>query len=218
MSSSVRRPRPSRSGPPLTAQVCGVLLVGALLLSLAVTLVTAERTEQERVAEQHTRQEATCSSLARRAAPLLERVDDLRLSVLAASVADIGSCRVLLLDASGTVRIDTGLALGGGKLALESQNGPGRRELDDGRFEVLAPALGTDGFAGEGRIRYAVAGGQLATFPWSLFGLVLLCSLSLTAVACWMVHAWVGRVRAVTVDARRLARGEGAATPATRSR
>lgn len=198
-----------RTGQPLTLQVGLVLAFGAALLSAGVAHVSAERDRLGLLEDRRARLDATGASLAARAAQLLERGDDLRLSVLAASAADLSGARVLVLDSEGVVRIDTGLALGGERLGIESADGPVRRTLEDGYEEVAVGALGSDGFAGEVRLRArpVVTAGE-ASWPTGLFGLVLLGNLSLVAVACWMVHAWVARLRRVTVGVQRLARGE----------
>lgn len=199
-----------RAGSTLTLQLCGVLVLGAVALSLLVTMAAAEGTREQRITELHERQLEMCTSLARRAGPLLERSDDLRLSVLATSAADLVDGRVIMIDESGRVRLDTGLTLGGQTILLESSDGPRQRSIDDERssWEVLAPALGNEGGAGEVRIRYRIDRARLASFPWSLFGLVFLCSVSLVTLACWIAHAWVQRIRLLTRHAKQIARGE----------
>lgn len=199
-----------RAGSTLTLQLCGVLVMGAVALSFLVTMAAAEGTREERTAELHRRQLEMCTLLARRAAPLLERGDDLRLSVLATSAADLVDGRVVMIDGAGRVRLDTGLTLGGQTVLLESSDGPLQRPTRDDRsaWEVLAPALGNEGGAGEVRIRYRVDPTRGAAFPWSLFGLVLLCSVSLVTLACWIAHAWVQRIRTLARHAQQIARGE----------
>ncbi len=201
--------------PPWTVQLCAVLFVGALVLSLVVTFVGAEQGRVRRVAELHARQQKIAERLASRAAPLLERGDELRLAVLAASTADIGGARVLMVDPAGQVRLDTGLTEGGRTVGLAAADRTVLHPLDGDTWEVVAPALGTAGFAGEVRLRYRTTAARLLTFPWSLFGLVLLCSLSLITVAGWMVHAWVARVAHIADHADRLARGERPVTAAS---
>jgi HD-GYP domain-containing protein (c-di-GMP phosphodiesterase class II) len=206
------------AGSSLTLRLTAVLAFGAMLLSFLVTMAAAEGTREQRLAELHRRHEEACASIARRAAPLLERGDDLRLSVLATSVAEMIDGRVLMVDGGGRVRLDTGLGLGGETLGLETSDGLLRRALDpDGlNWEVLAPALGHDGGAGEVRIRYRLEATQQAAFPWSLFGLVLLCSLSLITLACWIAHSWVQRVRMLARQAQSMARGDLSAVGAER--
>ncbi|MHC5062514.1 MAG: hypothetical protein ACYTG5_00910 [Planctomycetota bacterium] len=124
---------------PLTVQLSAALVAGGLLLAWIVAMVGADMRSHDHEREQHARELALCKDLASRAAPLLDRGDDLRLAVLAASTADLGKCRVLLLGRDGLVRLDTGLSLGGKELGTESADGPVQRELENGSFEVIAP-------------------------------------------------------------------------------
>ncbi|MEY2982555.1 MAG: hypothetical protein RL562_2782 [Planctomycetota bacterium] len=199
----------------LTGRLTAVLAVGAVILSALVTAVTSEVGREHQREASHTQMLEACTALARRAGPLLEREDELRLSVLATSVAELARARVLVLDKEGVVRIDTGIGLGGHALGLEAGDGPQRRPrtAPDAGFEAIAPALGHGGGAGEVRIRYAFAREALPGFAWGTFGLVLLCSLSLITMAFWIAHSWVRRIRAITKRARGIARGEVDAGP-----
>jgi hypothetical protein len=150
-----------------------VLAVGAVILSALVTAVTSEVGREQRQDAAHAQMLDACASLARRAGPLLERGDELRLSVLATSAAELSRARVLVLDREGVVRIDTGVGLGGYPLGLEAVDGPVRRDRaePESGFEAIAPALGHAGGAGEVRLRYAIALGGLPGFAWGTFGL-----------------------------------------------
>ncbi|MCC6783830.1 MAG: HD domain-containing protein [Planctomycetes bacterium] len=192
----------------LTLRLCAVLAAGALALSMLVTLAGAEGARERQLAELHSRQSSLCAAVAARAAPLLERGDELRMTVLASSAADLAAARVLLLGADGVVRVDTGHAEQGHRLPLETSDGLVSRPLGADRHEVMAPALGSDGFAGEVRVRYTSAGLPPLEFPWSLFGLVFLCSATLVTLAGWMAHSWMLRLRAIAAQARQIARGE----------
>ena len=200
--------RPKTSS--LTLRLCAVLATGAVALSALVTLSGAEEAKDRQVRALHAQQRLMCDSLARRAAALLEREDALRLSVDASSAADIASARVLILDRSGVVKIDTGQAEQGHVLQLATSDGLADRPLGAERFEVMAPALSNDGFVGEVRLRYTTRGLPPVEFPWSLFGLVFLCSATLVTLAGWIVHSWVLRLRQLAAHARNLARGESA--------
>lgn len=193
---------------PLTVQLSAALVAGGLLLAWIVALIGADLLSQEHAREQHSRELTLCQDLASRAAPLLDHSDDLRLAVLAASTADLGKCRVLMVDKTGLVRLDTGLSLGGKRLQQESADGPVQRQIPGGFWEVIAPALSNRGNAGEVRIRYPSPELFNAGFPWSLFGIAFLTSLSLAIMASWIGHQQVLRIRRATEQAYRLSRGE----------
>jgi HD-GYP domain-containing protein (c-di-GMP phosphodiesterase class II) len=197
-------------GASLTGRLTAVLAVGAVILSALVTAVTGEVGRGEREQAAHAQMLDASASLARRAGPLLERGDELRLSVLATSVAELARARVLVIDREGVVRIDTGVGLGGHVLGLEAADGPTRRPraAPDAGFEAIAPATGHGGGAGEVRVRYALTPLGAPGFAWGTFGLVLLCSLSLITMAFWISHSWVRRIRAITRRARGIVLGE----------
>ncbi|MDA0373479.1 MAG: HD domain-containing protein [Planctomycetota bacterium] len=197
----------------LTGRLTAVLAVGAVILSALVTIVTSEVGRDQQRSAAHAQMLDASASLARRAGPLLERGDELRLSVLATSVAELSRARVLVLDRAGVVRIDTGVGLGGHTLGLAATDGPFRRERPepDTGFEAIAPAMGHEGGAGEVWVRYALAAPPASGFAWGTFGLVLLCSLSLITMAFWISHSWVRRIRAITRRARGIVRGDAVA-------
>jgi hypothetical protein len=207
--------RPPRRALPLQSQLALALVLGAVVLSVVVASVAADRDRRVRVEAVHATALRTVLSLARRAAPLLERDDDLRLAVLAASAADLGDARVLLLDPTGRVRLDTGLVQGGRQLELATSDGPVQRPVDDqdGAFEALAPALGTTGLAGEVRLRYRLPEPSDVPFAWSLFGITLVASLSLVLLTWWLAHCWSARARALVTTLRSIARHGPPASP-----
>ena len=203
-----RSKSPQRRGLSLTSQLFVVLVVGAVLLSLVATGIGAEQAHQRAVAEHHERMHQLGARLASRAAPLLERGDELRLAVLAAAAADLGKCRVFVIDKEGRVRLDTGLGLGGQDLGIMTADGAVQHEVEDGAWEMLAPALGNGGFVGEVRLRYRPVSEAQTSFSWSLFGAVFLSTLSLIALACWLAHTWVQKVRVASLQVKRLAAGD----------
>lgn len=197
----------------LTSHLFTVLVVGSIVLGLVVTQVAADRAAERSASNQHAREHALGLALAGRAAPLIERGDEVRLALLATTTADIADGRVLVLDVDGRVRVDTGRALLGDRLELASVGGSRRRLLDqDGTWEVCAPAHGYAGVVGEVRVRYSLApeGGQ---FAWDLFVVVLLCCLSLIALAAWICHTWGLRLRELASRVRECATGANPALP-----
>ncbi len=204
-----------RRGLPLTAQLVASLVVGALLLSFVVGYVGASASVGREQA-MHSDRMDLCVSLAARAGNLIERDDKLRLSVLATSAADLAACRVIILGQTGKVRLDTGIALSEKQLKIESQDGPLQRSGDEGGFEVLAPALGNEGFAGEVRLRYRMPELVAAAgLSWSLFGITFLASLSLVGMAWWVCHTWVAHAQHIVRRVDGIARGERVPPPST---
>jgi HD-GYP domain-containing protein (c-di-GMP phosphodiesterase class II) len=186
-----------------------VLMVAAsVLLSTLVGLIGAEQSrrqglfEAQRVATRH------ASAIAERAAPLLRGGDDLRLSVLAATAADLGVARILVLDQSGRVQIDTGVSIGADRLQLVTKDGPLHRQIDDEVAEACAPSMDGTTIVGEVRLRYPRSLHAAAPFPWALFGASFLVSLSLIALACMASHHVTSRITEAARVARQLARGE----------
>ncbi len=194
----------------LAFQLWAVLAIGAIGLSFVIATVVTDREREDRLAREHATAERAALALARRAAPLLDRGDDLRLAVLAASVADVSAARVLLLDRTGVVRLDTGLSLGGNRLTIETTDGPIDRSLDDEdqTWEVLAPALANSGFAGEVRLRYRPYASADVGYAWEVFGIALLCGLSLVVVAWWLAHHWVLQLQNAVARVRAIGDGD----------
>ena len=63
----------------LTGRLAAVLAVGAVILSALVTIVTSEVGRDQQRSAAHAQMLDASASLARRAGPLLERGDELRL-------------------------------------------------------------------------------------------------------------------------------------------
>ncbi|MBK8978554.1 MAG: HD domain-containing protein [Planctomycetes bacterium] len=180
---------------PLTLHLGIALTFVAVLLAAGVAHVTASRSRDRAELGVAERRESAAVSLARRAAPMLERGDDLRLRVLAVAAADLVGARVELIDAAGVVRVDTGSSAGGDAETHGAISALRRRATADGGEEVVAPALGADGPAGVVRLRFPRAfDDAVLAWPWTLFGVALLALLSLVALACWMAHTWVTRI------------------------
>jgi HD-GYP domain-containing protein (c-di-GMP phosphodiesterase class II) len=207
---AVSRRHPPRPGVPLTYKLLFVLVTAGFASSALVAHFSAQHAAAERSQVAHLQAQQVATSIAHRAGSLLENDDRVRLGVLAAAAADFAGSsayRVLILDQQGVVRLDTGLALDGSRLALQTADGATRRQDESGRFEVLVPIVATGGGGGEVRLRYAdprVA----SSFPWTMFGVAFLASLSLVGLACAFVHHWLQRVHRLQLMARRLARGD----------
>lgn len=197
----------ARRGMPLTFRLLLVLVAGALLLSAVVAFQGGELGHKERLAEQKASIERLAQQLAHRAGPVLEKGDEMRLAVLVAATADLGDCRVMLLDLEGRVLLDTTLVSGGKKLALLTREGVFHRRIDEQSCEVLAPVPGMRGRVGEVRLRYDVPA-VAASFSLPLFGVAFLACLSLIALACAFSHHFASRVRQAAHAARGLCRGD----------
>ncbi|MCA8941492.1 MAG: hypothetical protein KDB80_02935, partial [Planctomycetes bacterium] len=98
---------------PLAVQLWTGLTAAAVGLSLLVSTVVSDARRRDTADQLRRGSHRAAEALAQRAAPLLDRGDQLRLAVLAASVADVSAARVLLVGKDGTVCLDTGLSLGG---------------------------------------------------------------------------------------------------------
>ena len=198
-----------RALPPAHLLLAVLVAAGAVLAAITAAF-GAGHAERARVSQSHERMRGLAERVASRAAPLLERSDALRLAVLATSVADLAGSgvRVIVVDRSGLVALDTGVALGGQSLPLEAANGVLNRPLDgvEHGFEVIAPSLASSGGVGEVRIRYREPGVR-ASFSWSLFGFALLAFVGVAGLASLFVHHGLERVRRSYLVARHLARG-----------
>lgn len=199
---------------PLAVQLWAVLAFAAIGLSFVIGEVVTDSERRSRRDDLHRTLRRSATALARRAAPLLDRADDLRLAVLTASVADVSGARVLLLDKGGVVRLDTGLSLGGRRLEIESSDGLVERSIaaDDSTWEVVAPVLANSGFVGEVRLRYrGEAYASSVPFAWNVLGASLLGALTLVVLAWWIVHHWILQLRASVVQIRAIGRESGIA-------
>lgn len=209
-------------GKSLPMRLAVAMLAAALFVAVVLGFLGADRTyrlDTEAAAEAD---RSLATALSERASPLLEREDLMRLSVLATVARDQTQGRVLVLDRFGKVAIDTALVLGDRQMGLLSSGAPFQRisPREDGALlrETIAPVRFGGDLIGELRLRREVAA-QLATFDFGWFGLVLLCCISLVAVAVILGHQWSSRVRAATDTLIRLTAGEfgGAAPDATSS-
>ena len=199
----------ARRKVPMTVRLLVILSMTSVLLSMVVAALGADHNRRLRSAARHAEVAGLAAALAQRVAPHLERGDDLRLAMTAAAAADLGPFRILCLDKSGHVRLDTGLALGGKRLQVLSHSGAFQRPLDEATSEALAPARTRQrALAGEVRVRYATPGRAVADFSWSLFGTAFLASLSLVVLACLLLHHWLWPIREAAQITQRLARGE----------
>lgn len=193
---------------PLTARLFGVMVLGSLFVAFVATRLSQEEERRRTVAAQGQRVHEVARTLASRAAPLLSRDDELRLAMLGASAAQFGDFRVLLLDAKGVVRMDTGLAMGGQQLSVLTAEGPLTRDLDEGKSEYLAPAVGQYGLVGEVRVRFQRQPDMAMAWSWGLFGGTFLACLSLAAGVGFLVHNWMSQVSEVVSVAQCLAHGD----------
>jgi HD-GYP domain-containing protein (c-di-GMP phosphodiesterase class II) len=200
-------PHPGR-GLPLTLRLLLVMAAGALVVSLVVAFLGVEQIRDARADARTQRIERLGEHVARRAGPMLEKNDEMRLAVLAATAAELGPCRVVLLDLEGRVRLDSELMLGGRKLALLTEQGAFHRRVSDTHSEYVAPVLAMSGRAGEVRLTYEVPAGTAADFPFALFGVAFCASLVLIALACAFCQHLARRIREAARAVQRLARGE----------
>lgn len=206
-------------GRSLPLRLSLALLAGALFVALVLGFLGADRDGDHQAGHKAGRELALAQSLAERAAPLLDRSDLMRLSVLTAVGRDQAPGRVILLDRAGRVVIDTSLALGDRTLGLIATSGHFQRRSDlDGTTirETLVPVRFAGDVIGELRLQCAIEP-YTTVFDVSWFGLVLLCCLSLVAVAAIMGYHWSARVRSATDALIRLSAGElqgGDAAPA----
>ena len=137
-------PRTERNVRPwsLTRRLSTSLATGSLLLAVGAGYSAATDRERAAATAASERERLAATALAARAAPLLRRGDLMRLSVLAAVVGDQTRDRVLMLDSSGEVVIDTSLALGGSTLPLLAGEGS-LRSLAGARFaRPILPRVG----------------------------------------------------------------------------
>jgi HD-GYP domain-containing protein (c-di-GMP phosphodiesterase class II) len=201
---------------PLTLRLSLALVVASFFVAVLVAFLGAERTARGRVEEEAAEQQRFAQQFAERIAPLLDRNDLLRLSMMATAGRDFADARLLVLDRSGRVALDTALVLGERQLGLLTLGGAFQRVIDQAGTplrETLVPVR----FGGEaiGEVRFQTPRTVVAAvFDFGLFALVLLCCVSLVAVAALMGHHWSARVRAVTDSLVQLATGQLTSTPA----
>jgi HD-GYP domain-containing protein (c-di-GMP phosphodiesterase class II) len=187
------------------------LSVGAFLVAVLLGFLGADR-DHARAGQLRADEElALATSLAERGAPLLEKSDILRLSVLAAVVRDQAAGRAMLLDRSGRVVIDTSLVLGDKQMGLLSTAGAFQRQVaktDEGDVrETLVPIRFGGEVVGEVRLQVPMVP-LLAAFDLTWFGLSWLACQTLVACAALLGYHWSSRVRKATDALMRLAAGE----------
>lgn len=202
-----RRPR----GWSLTRRLVVALTVGALFVAVVLGFLGADRDSQKLEQAQAESEQALATSLAERAAPMLDRNDSMRLAVLAAVVRDQASGRALVLDRDGRVVIDTALVMGDRQLTLLANGGPFQRITTLGDGSELRESIAAIRFGGEtiGEVRLQCEPRVVqAGFDLTWFGLVLLSCLTLVAAAAMLGHHWSARVRSATDALIRLAAGE----------
>ncbi len=178
-------------GWSLGKQLGVALAVGAFFVALVAGWLGADRDARHRQADVAQGELALAITLAERGAPLLERGDMMRLSVLAALVRDQVGGRALLLDRSGRVVIDTALALGEQQLNLVARSGPFQRPCPRGEGVSFRESIAPVRFGGEvvGEVRLQCEPRPVAAgFDFGWFAIVFLCSLSLVAAGTLLGH------------------------------
>lgn len=196
---------------PLTKRLVVALSLGAFFVAAVLGFFGAEREDRRLTAIAAENELSLARSLAERGGPMLDRHDELRLSVLAAVVRDQLGGRALVLDRGGRVVIDTALVLGDRQLSLMATTGAFQRQVAQPESVDLRETLVPVRFGGEviGEVRLqapirAVASG----FDVTWFGLVFLSCLTLVAGAAMLGHHWSSSVRSATDALIRLAAGD----------
>jgi HD-GYP domain-containing protein (c-di-GMP phosphodiesterase class II) len=190
--------------------LCAALLIASVFVALLIGFFGAERRNATDAAAARESDRSFCEQLAERAAPVLGRGDLLRLSMLVAAARELQNARLMLLDASGRVLLDTALVLGDRQLGLLAHSGVFQRQTEvdgTGATETLAPIRMGEEVLGEIRLQSRASAASLS-FDFGLCGLAFLCCLSIVAVATVIGHQWTGRVRLATDTLIRLAAGE----------
>jgi HD-GYP domain-containing protein (c-di-GMP phosphodiesterase class II) len=196
---------------PLTKRLVVALSAGACFVALILGFLGADREHRRHQASAAANDRALALSLAERGAPLLDRGDLMRLSVLAAVVRDQSNGRAVVLDRKGSVVLDTALVLGERQLGLLATSGEFQRTTPQSDGTDLRETLVPIRFGGEvvGEVRLQcpviVAAGA---FDLTWFGLVFLSCLTLVTGAAMLGHHWSSRVRTATDAVIRLAAGE----------
>lgn len=199
-----------RRGLPLTPRLALALTVASFFVALLVAFLGADRQARNHLDAEATGQAGFAHQFADRIAPLLERGDLLRLSTWAMAGRDLAGGRLLVLDRSGRVVIDTACVEADRQKNLLTQGGSLQRLVEQ-NADQFRESLAAVRFGGEtiGEVRLQVPLALAAAdFDLGLFALVLLCCLSLVAVGALMVHHWSTRVRCVTDTLVQLASGQ----------
>jgi HD-GYP domain-containing protein (c-di-GMP phosphodiesterase class II) len=203
-------------GWSLTRRLAVALTAGAFFVALLLGFLGADRDRARADQDAAEIEQRLALALAERGAPLLEKGDVLRLSVLAAVVRDQAAGRALVLDRGGKVLIDTALMQADRQLGLISNGGTLRRAVDRGDGMSVRESVAAIRFGGEviGEVRLQCEPKpMLQAFDAHWFGLTLLCCLTLVAAAALLGHHWSSRVRGATDAVIRLAAGEAGGAP-----
>lgn len=202
----------NRNRTSLATRLSVALAIGAVVVAALLGLLGADRLTQSARERAAALDLQFAQMFADRAAPLLERGDLLRLSMLATAGRDLHGARMLVLEQSGRVVLDTELVLGDRSLSLLAHSGAFQRVVEreggDGSVrETIAPVRFGGEVLGEVRMQRdpsVVAAG----FDGSMFGLVLLGGSTLVAVAWLLAQSWAARVRGATAAMVQLAQGQ----------
>ena len=202
----------------VSARLCAALAVGVFFVATLLGLLGADREAQRHADEDKARDVRFAQQVAERAGPLLERGDLLRLSTLATASRDLHGARVLVLERSGRVVLDTDLVLGDRSLSLLAHGGAfqrtvAREDREGSVRETIAPVRFGGDVLGEIRLQIEPALSQSA-FDFGLFGLVLLGGATLIAAAWILSQHWAQRVRGTTASIIQMASGQPTAPPA----
>ena len=198
-----------RRGMPLTLRLTLALVAASLFVATLVAFLAADQTSRNRDRLEADRQLQISQQFAERIAPLLERGQLLRLSMLATAARDLVDGRILVLDRDGSVVLDSELVLGQQQLGLAAADGGYSRAFErDGDYyrESIVPVRYGGQAIGEVRVQAEVAP-VVSTFDLGWFGLMLLCCLTVVAAAALVVHQWSSRVRCATNSMLQLATG-----------
>ncbi len=214
----MRRPASTRRHrASLSTRLCAALAIGALFVAALLGLLGADRNSESRRTAAAEHDLRFVQQFSDRAAPLLERGDLLRLSMLATAARDLHGARVLVLERSGRVVLDTELVLGDRSLALLAHNGAIQRliERDDGDSpvrETIAPVRFGGEVMGEVRMQTDPRVGS-AAFDSGLFFLVLLGGFTLIAVAWLLAQHWAASIKNATSAIAQIATGQPTEEP-----
>ncbi|MEZ5964686.1 MAG: HD domain-containing phosphohydrolase [Planctomycetota bacterium] len=189
---------------PLGYRLLALMLGAALMVAVLVTLEVSDRNARGRLATMQADAERCVAQLAVRAAPHLAADDDLRLALVATAARDVlgDVARVRVADAHGRLRFDSAAMDGLGE--SEGQKAASLR-VETSTFAM--PCVVEGRTVGEVRLTLG-SPSSLASFPWGVFGLVFLTSLSLVCLAVAVCHHWLARVGEIAETVRQLARGE----------
>ena len=142
----------------VSARLCAALAVGVFFVATLLGLLGADREAQRHADVDKARDVRFAQQVAERAGPLLERGDLLRLSTLATASRDLHGARVLVLERSGRVVLDTDLVLGDRSLSLLAHGGAfqrtvAREDREGSVRETIAPVRFGGDVLGEIRLQ-----------------------------------------------------------------